>query len=297
MPRTLIPLRPNLGVLHMMHKRFQMSSMGELTFFLGLQVKQKEDGIFITQDKKECSIYRQENPTFPGGGPGATIEKGDNSNKVLKKRDPEDDQDEDASTRSNRESVEEPVFEIALDNIEQTLDDKVGDAGQPPHTEETQADNTVKTIDDSPEQPWFNEMIQAEKPPLIFDELMSTPIDFLAFAMNRLKLNKIIRADLVGLVFNLLKGTNKSCVELEYNIEECYRALTDQLDWANPKGHKSPVDMSKPLPLKDKEVRLTILIEFFFNNDLEYLKARKKERSYSSSITKTPAASDTLEGI
>ncbi|GJY88726.1 putative ribonuclease H-like domain-containing protein [Tanacetum coccineum] len=33
-----------------MHKRFQMSSMGELTFFLGLQVKQKEDGIFISQD-------------------------------------------------------------------------------------------------------------------------------------------------------------------------------------------------------------------------------------------------------
>ncbi|GJX44228.1 ribonuclease H-like domain-containing protein [Tanacetum coccineum] len=32
-----------------MHKRFQMSSMGELTFFLGLQVKQKEDGIFISQ--------------------------------------------------------------------------------------------------------------------------------------------------------------------------------------------------------------------------------------------------------
>ncbi|GJU38178.1 putative ribonuclease H-like domain-containing protein [Tanacetum coccineum] len=35
----------------MMHKKFQMSSMGELTFFLGLQVKQKEDGIFISQDK------------------------------------------------------------------------------------------------------------------------------------------------------------------------------------------------------------------------------------------------------
>ncbi|GKB33891.1 putative ribonuclease H-like domain-containing protein, partial [Tanacetum coccineum] len=35
----------------MMHKKFQMSYMGELTFFLGLQVKQKEDGIFISQDK------------------------------------------------------------------------------------------------------------------------------------------------------------------------------------------------------------------------------------------------------
>ncbi|GJT00305.1 uncharacterized mitochondrial protein-like protein [Tanacetum coccineum] len=35
----------------MMHKKFQISSMGELTFFVGLQVKQKEDGIFISQDK------------------------------------------------------------------------------------------------------------------------------------------------------------------------------------------------------------------------------------------------------
>ncbi|GKB35978.1 putative ribonuclease H-like domain-containing protein [Tanacetum coccineum] len=36
---------------NMMHKKFQMSSIGELTFFLGLQVNQKEDGIFISQDK------------------------------------------------------------------------------------------------------------------------------------------------------------------------------------------------------------------------------------------------------
>nr|GEX59073.1 putative ribonuclease H-like domain-containing protein [Tanacetum cinerariifolium] len=35
----------------LMHEKFQMSSMGELTFFLGLQVKQKNDGIFISQDK------------------------------------------------------------------------------------------------------------------------------------------------------------------------------------------------------------------------------------------------------
>ncbi|GKA60138.1 putative ribonuclease H-like domain-containing protein [Tanacetum coccineum] len=35
----------------MMHKKFQMSSMGELTFFLGLQVTQKHNEIFISQDK------------------------------------------------------------------------------------------------------------------------------------------------------------------------------------------------------------------------------------------------------
>ncbi|GKA07131.1 putative ribonuclease H-like domain-containing protein [Tanacetum coccineum] len=35
----------------LMKGEFEMSAMGELTFFLGLQVKQKPDGIFISQDK------------------------------------------------------------------------------------------------------------------------------------------------------------------------------------------------------------------------------------------------------
>ncbi|GJX28087.1 putative ribonuclease H-like domain-containing protein [Tanacetum coccineum] len=39
--------------------RFQMSSMGELTFFLGLQVKQKEEGIFISQDKYVAEILKK----------------------------------------------------------------------------------------------------------------------------------------------------------------------------------------------------------------------------------------------
>nr|GEV24371.1 putative ribonuclease H-like domain-containing protein [Tanacetum cinerariifolium] len=39
--------------------KFQMSSMGELTFFLGLQVKQKMDGIFINQDKYIAEILRK----------------------------------------------------------------------------------------------------------------------------------------------------------------------------------------------------------------------------------------------
>ncbi|GJZ11639.1 putative ribonuclease H-like domain-containing protein [Tanacetum coccineum] len=43
----------------MMHKKFQMSSMGELIFFLGLQVKQKEDGIFISQDKYVTEILKK----------------------------------------------------------------------------------------------------------------------------------------------------------------------------------------------------------------------------------------------
>nr|GEY02824.1 uncharacterized mitochondrial protein AtMg00810-like [Tanacetum cinerariifolium] len=43
----------------LMKDKFQMSSIGELTFFLGLQVKQKEDGIFINQDKYVAEILKK----------------------------------------------------------------------------------------------------------------------------------------------------------------------------------------------------------------------------------------------
>ncbi|GKA77907.1 uncharacterized mitochondrial protein-like protein [Tanacetum coccineum] len=38
-----------------------MSSIRELTFFLGLQVQQKEDGIFISQDKYVAKILKKFN--------------------------------------------------------------------------------------------------------------------------------------------------------------------------------------------------------------------------------------------
>nr|GEX42545.1 putative ribonuclease H-like domain-containing protein [Tanacetum cinerariifolium] len=43
----------------LMHEKFQMSSIGELTFFLGLQVKQKKDGIFISHDKYVGEILKK----------------------------------------------------------------------------------------------------------------------------------------------------------------------------------------------------------------------------------------------
>nr|GEV28657.1 hypothetical protein [Tanacetum cinerariifolium] len=43
----------------LMHEKFQMSSMGELTLFLRLQVKKKNDGIFICQDKYVAEILKK----------------------------------------------------------------------------------------------------------------------------------------------------------------------------------------------------------------------------------------------
>ncbi|GJU59437.1 putative ribonuclease H-like domain-containing protein [Tanacetum coccineum] len=49
------------GFEKLMKDKFQMSSMGELTFFLGLQVQQKEDEIFISQDKYVAEILKKFN--------------------------------------------------------------------------------------------------------------------------------------------------------------------------------------------------------------------------------------------
>ncbi|GKE09636.1 putative ribonuclease H-like domain-containing protein [Tanacetum coccineum] len=49
------------GFEKLMKDKFQMSSIGELTFFLGLQVQQKEDGIFISQDKYVAKILKKFN--------------------------------------------------------------------------------------------------------------------------------------------------------------------------------------------------------------------------------------------
>nr|GEX10698.1 hypothetical protein [Tanacetum cinerariifolium] len=43
----------------LMHEKFQMGSIGELTFFLGSQVKKKKDGIFISQDKYVAKILKK----------------------------------------------------------------------------------------------------------------------------------------------------------------------------------------------------------------------------------------------
>ncbi|GKC86532.1 hypothetical protein Tco_1147181, partial [Tanacetum coccineum] len=97
--------------------------------------------------------------------------------------------------------------------------------------------NKGKSVDDGPEKSC----------PLTFDDLMHTPIDFSAFVMNRLKIDNLTNDILVGPAYNLLKGTCKSFVELDYTMEECYRALSEQLDWNNPEGHRCPYDLTKPL--------------------------------------------------
>ncbi|GKA70296.1 hypothetical protein Tco_0776360 [Tanacetum coccineum] len=63
-----------------------------------------------------------------------------------------------------------------------------------------------------------------------------------------------------------------------------------KLDWNNQEGERYPFDLSKPLPLQGHPGHLTVVADYLFNNDLEYLKSSNPERTYTTSITKTKVA-------
>ncbi|GJU29382.1 hypothetical protein Tco_1172971 [Tanacetum coccineum] len=120
---------------------------------------------------------------------------------------------------------------------------------------------------------------------------MDTPLDFLAFMMNRLKVDTLTPELLTGPTFELMKGSCKSLVELEYLFEEVYKATTEQLDWNNLEGQQYPHDLRKSLPLiPNSRGHHVIPFDHFNNNDLEYLSGGVLSQKYATSVTRTKAA-------
>nr|GEV79007.1 hypothetical protein [Tanacetum cinerariifolium] len=80
-------------------------------------------------------------------------------------------------------------------------------------------------------------------------------------------------------------------VELEFFLEEVYKATTDQLDWNNPEGQQYPHNLLKPLPpIPNSQDHHVIPFDHFINNDLEYLRGDASSRKYTTSVTNTKAA-------
>ncbi|GJV52232.1 hypothetical protein Tco_1447973 [Tanacetum coccineum] len=124
---------------------------------------------------------------------------------------------------------------------------------------------------DQPEQPWFNQMVSATLDPLTFDDLMDTLIDFSKHVFYQ--------------------------HQTRVPLPRVFQCINMRLYQNNPKGDRYPFDLSKPLPLQGHLGHLTVAADYFFNNDLEYLKSFDPERMYTTSITKTKAARYEIEGI
>nr|GEX36522.1 hypothetical protein [Tanacetum cinerariifolium] len=137
-------------------------------------------------------------------------------------------------------------------------------------------------------QPWISELAKQSDSRFSFNELMDTPVDFSDFLMNRLKVDTLTPELLSGPTYELMKGSCKSLVELEFFLEEVYKATTDQLDWVNPEGQQYTHNLLKPLPFSpNSRGHRVIPFDHFINNDLEYLCRGASSRKYTTSVTKT----------
>ncbi|GKC50071.1 hypothetical protein Tco_1072816 [Tanacetum coccineum] len=72
--------------------------------------------------------------------------------------------------------------------------------------------------------------------------------------------------DLEGTAYEIVKVFHPNMIYLHYQMEECHKLLTDQVDESIIK-----YNVNKSLPLGGPPGQVTIQSDFFFNKDLEYL--------------------------
>nr|GEX14376.1 hypothetical protein [Tanacetum cinerariifolium] len=122
-------------------------------------------------------------------------------------------------------------------------------------------------------QSWISALAKQTNARSSFNELLDTPIDFSNFIMNRLGIDTLTPELLAGPTYEVIRGSCNSLTDLEYHLEEVYKATTDQLDWVNPEGQQYPHNLLQPIPLiLDNRGRRVIPFEHYINNDLEYLR-------------------------
>ncbi|GJV93698.1 hypothetical protein Tco_1541511 [Tanacetum coccineum] len=98
-------------------------------------------------------------------------------------------------------------------------------------------------------------------------------------------LSELTPKDLEGPAFEIIKVFHPDVIHLQFQMEECHKLLTDQVDDAIIR-----YNVSKPLPLGGEPGHITIQPDFFFNKDLEYLRYGRKVGRPALSISKMKAA-------
>ncbi|GKE83728.1 hypothetical protein Tco_1557470, partial [Tanacetum coccineum] len=221
----------------------------------------------------------------------------------FKRRRDEEDKDEEPSAASNRGSKrrkagKEPESTSAPKKKSSKTTGKLTE-GSKSHHKSHQAEEPMQTAKDleEPVHQEFETGVTEDQP----DEETSQLPDWFQkptkppnpdpFVMNRIKVDALTPELLAGPTFELIKGSCKSLVELEYFFKEVYKATTDQLDWYNPEGQQYPHDLRKPLPLiPNSRGRHVIHFDHFINKDLVYLSGGVSSRTYTTSVMKTKAA-------
>ncbi|GKA26133.1 hypothetical protein Tco_0712242 [Tanacetum coccineum] len=108
---------------------------------------------------------------------------------------------------------------------------------------------------------------------------------FMDWYYKKQGISELTQKDLEGPAYKIVKVFHPDVVHLQFQMEECHKLLTDQVDDAILR-----YNVSKPLPLGGDPGHVTIQPDFFFNKDLEYLRYGRKIGRPALSISKMKAA-------
>ncbi|GKE38483.1 hypothetical protein Tco_1461888, partial [Tanacetum coccineum] len=112
---------------------------------------------------------------------------------------------------------------------------------------------------------------------------------FLKWYCRQVNKTTLTQADFERKAYEVVKAFYPDVVHLQFQMEECYKMLTYQVDWANPEGDQVRCNVNRPLPLGGYPGHVTIQTQFFFNKDLEYLRYSSKGSCPTLSISKMKA--------
>nr|GEV76433.1 hypothetical protein [Tanacetum cinerariifolium] len=82
--------------------------------------------------------------------------------------------------------------------------------------------------------------------------------NFLNWYCRQVNKTKITQADLEGQAYEVVKAFYLDVIHLQFQMEECHKLLTDQVDWTNPEGDQVRIDVNRPLPLGGPPGHVTI---------------------------------------
>nr|GFA04672.1 hypothetical protein [Tanacetum cinerariifolium] len=144
--------------------------------------------------------------------------------------------EEPVQTTSQIEETSHPVFETGAEDqpiVQTSQHPEWFPQPKKPPTPDRDWNKTLPAVQGSA-QTWISELAKQADSRFSFNELLDTLLDFSNFIMNRLGVDTLTPELLAGPTYELMRGSCNSLTELEYHLEEVYKATTDQLDWVNP---------------------------------------------------------------
>ncbi|GKC61940.1 hypothetical protein Tco_1089538 [Tanacetum coccineum] len=102
-----------------------------------------------------------------------------------------------------------------------------------------------------PENNWANSLANSYKDPEENKLLWKTSDmgSFITWFCKMIGKKKLSKFNLEGPAYKVAKAFHENSISLQFQMEECHRMLTDQVDLVNPEGHRLVPDVRKPLPL------------------------------------------------